>query len=952
MSARLPEDKAREQIDEMLAQSGWVVQNRSEINLSAARGVAIREVSMRRKHGEADYLLFADGKAIATVEAKPEGWTLTGVEEQSGKYGKGLLDIYPSWRQPLPFAYESTGTETRFTNRLDPNPASRNVFSFHRPETLVEWVQQPAQLNKRLSNLLTSDQKLITTNLWSAQVEAIRNLERSLAENKPRALIQMATGSGKTFTAVNFVYRLIKHAGARRILFLVDRGNLGDQTLKEFQQFSTPDDGRKFTELYNVQHLQSAQLDSVSRVCISTIQRLYSMLKGEELDPELDEASGERIASLFKDPLPVAYNPIIPIETFDFIVTDECHRSIYNLWRQVLEYFDAYLIGLTATPNKQTFGFFKQNLVQEYGHERAVADRVNVNYDVYRIRTKITEQGATVEKGFYVDKRHRQTRRRRWEQLDDDLDYDAAQLDRDVVADDQIRTVIRTFRDRLFTEIFPGRSTVPKTLIFAKDDSHADDIVKIVREEFGKGNDFCQKITYRTTGAKPKDLIQKFRNSHDPRIAVTVDMIATGTDIKPLEIVMFMRSVKSRGFFEQMKGRGVRVISDTDFQSVTPDAKAKTHFVIVDCVGVCERDKSDSRPLEQKRNVPLDKLLEAIAMGVREPEALSSLAGRLIRLEKRLEPEVQAEVEKLTGGKSLSALARSILDSIDPDVIEAKAAEGKPDTYVPPEDVVREISAAAVKSAVAPVANNPTLRNKLIELQRAIEQTIDTVSKDILLGAGPDQKTADNLRESARSFRKYIEEHKSEIEALEILYSRPYGKRLGEKMLKELETKLREHRASWTEDRLWDSFAADAPDKVKGKSQAGRFADLVSLVRFGMAQQPVLEPFADSVNQRFESWLREKDTLSIGLRANASADRQSPTSARVRDRPVGSLAFSQEQLSWLHLIRDHIATSLSIEPEDFDLAPFNQHGGLGKAHYLFGNDLEKLLNELNEVLAA
>jgi type I restriction enzyme R subunit len=591
-----PEERARQQIDTLLHQSGWIVQDRSQTNLAAGPGVAIREAMLET--GEADYLLFAGGKAIATVEAKPEGYTLTGVEGQSRRYAKSLLAIYPSWGGPLPFAYESTGSETRFTNRLDPNPASRGIFAFHRPETLIEWATQPAQLNERLREM----PPLIIGQLWQAQIEAIQNLEESLTENRPRALIQMATGSGKTFTAVNFVYRLIKHAGARRVLFLVDRGNLGDQTLKEFQQFVTPDDGRKFTELYNIQHLQSAQIDTVSRVTISTIQRLYSMLQGKELDPELDEVSGEAIASIFKEPLPVTYNPKVPIETFDFIVTDECHRSIYNLWRQVLEYFDAYLIGLTATPNKQTFGFFNQNLVQEYGHERAVADGVNVNYDIFQISTEITARGSQVEKGFFIDRRNRQTRKVRWEQLDDVLAYDPSELDRAVVAPDQIRKVIRTFHDRLFTEIFPGRTTVPKTLIFAKDDSHAEDIVKIVREEFGKGNDFCQKITYRTTGAKPQDIIQKFRNSYDPRIAVTVDMIATGTDIKPLEIVMFMRSVKSQGFFEQMKGRGVRVISDTEFQQVTPDAKTKTHFVIVDAVGVCERDKSDSRPLEQKKS--------------------------------------------------------------------------------------------------------------------------------------------------------------------------------------------------------------------------------------------------------------------------------------------------------------------------------------------------------------
>ena len=365
-------------------------------------------------------------------------------------------------------------------------------------------------------------------------------------------------------------------------------------------------------------------------------------------------------------------------------------------------------VPVTATPSKQTIGFFNKNLVMDWsssdktlsegkarrvsacsanqcGHERAVADQVNVNYDVYKIETEITKGGSRVEKGFYVDKRDRLTRRVRWEQLGDDLIYAENELDRAVVAPDQIRTVIRTFRDRLFTDIFPGRTVVPKTLIFAKDDSHADDIVKIVREEFGKGNDFCQKITYRTTGAKPADLIQRFRNSVDPRIAVTVDMIATGTDIKPLEIVMFMRSVKSRSFFEQMKGRGVRVISDTDFQSVTPDAKTKTHFVIVDAVGVCERDKTDSRPLEQKPTVSLEKLFEHIAIGAREPELLSSLAGRLIRLEKRIEPAVRAEVEKLSGGKTLSTIARDLLDAIDPDKVEQASSllppDRKPEAY-------------------------------------------------------------------------------------------------------------------------------------------------------------------------------------------------------------------------------------------------------------------------------
>ena len=410
-----PEEKARQLIDAQLAASGWVVQTKDHINLSAARGVAVCELSFAT--GEPDYTLFVDGKALGTTEAKPEGATLTGVEEQSTKYVVGVPASLPAWRKPLPFCYESTGEETFFTNRLDPEPRSRRVFSFHRPETLLAWVQHVAQGGSPLAQRLREMPPLAVGMLWLAQIEAITGLEKSLAAGLLRALIQMATGSGKTFTAVNFIYRLVKYAGARRVLFLVDRGNLGRQTLKEFQQFVSPVNNYKFTEEYIVQHLTSNTLDPHARVVIATIQRVYSMLKGEqEPAPDLDDLPIEAAETLFKKPVPVEYNPNFPIEEFDFIITDECHRSIYNLWRQVLEYFDASLIGLTATPSKQTFGFFQQNLVMEYNHEKAVADGVNVGCDIYRINTSITQAGSKVEAGFFVDKRDRQTRKVRWEQ--------------------------------------------------------------------------------------------------------------------------------------------------------------------------------------------------------------------------------------------------------------------------------------------------------------------------------------------------------------------------------------------------------------------------------------------------------------------------------------------------------------------------------------------------------
>lgn len=415
------EQKARQKIDRLLQDSGWIVQDRAAMNISAGPGVAVREFSL--ESGPVDYLLYADGKVIGVVEAKPQGHTLTGVEIQSAKYTSGLPANLPHYRLPLPFAYESTGSETQFTNSFEPDARSRPVFTFHRPEELIRLVNLSTQVRQNLRHMPPLD----TSRLWGIQVQAIHNLEKSLADNRPRSLIQMATGAGKTFTACNFCYRLTKFAQARRILFLVDRTNLGRQTLNEFQQFVSPHNSYKFTEEFTVQHLRRNTIDPAAKVVITTIQRLYSMLKGEE---EFDEGNEETSAyetalASRKDPLPVVYNPKLPIETFDFIVVDECHRSIYNIWRDVLLYFDAFLIGLTATPTKQTIGFFNGNLVQQYTHENAVADGVNVGYDIYRIATQITGAGAKLarEPGLFIPRRDRRTRIKRLAELDDDLTY-------------------------------------------------------------------------------------------------------------------------------------------------------------------------------------------------------------------------------------------------------------------------------------------------------------------------------------------------------------------------------------------------------------------------------------------------------------------------------------------------------------------------------------------------
>ncbi len=913
------------------------MQNADSINLYAGRGVAVREFPLKSGHGTADYLLYVNQKAAGVVEAKPEGSTLTGVEVQSEKYSTGLPENLPAHHNPLPFLYESTGAETQFTNGLDPDPRSRLVFAFHSPQTLATWLGTPEasgtnghRIAEERSNYLAADnlrQKLKampplnTSGLWPVQERAIRNLEESLAAGRPKALVQMATGSGKTFMACNQVYRLIKYGGARRVLFLVDRSNLGRQTLREFQGFTIPDEARKFTELYNVQLLQSPRIDPVSRVCIATIQRVYSILKGEELDPELEEMSGFDAATFQREPAPVEYNPDVPIETFDVIITDECHRSIYNLWRQVLEYFDAFLIGLTATPSKQTFGFFEQNLVMEYTHEQAVADNVNVDFDTYRIRTQITDQGSTVDAGYYVDRRDRLTRNVRWEQLEEDLTYAPNQLDRDVVAEDQIRTVIQTFRDKLFTEIFPSRRDVPKTIIFAKDDSHADDIVRTVRQVFDKGNDFCRKITYKTTGEKPEDLLTAFRNSYNPRIVVTVDMIATGTDIKPVEVVFFMRNVRSRSFFEQMKGRGVRTISATDFNAVTPDARNKDRFVIIDAVGVTETELSDSYTLDRKPTVPFNKLLDLVSMGDRDPEVLSSLAGRLARLNHHLTPRDREAIEDASQGVPLRDLVSGLVDATEPDAA-LEAAQHATGQDAPPESAVADARKQLLESAAQPFAANPDLRQRLVDIHRSHEQTIDNVSADSLIEAGFSDDQAMTI---VQSFQEYIEENRDEITALQVLYERPYRQRLSYADIKALADALVSPPRSWTTERLWEAYRQLDRSKVRGSGQR-TLADIVSVVRYAIGGADQLAPFAEGVRERFQGWLTMQETAGR--------------------------AFTEEQIRWLEDIRDHIAGSVSMEMGDFQYAPFSQQGGLGKAHELFGDELRGLLEELNVELAA
>jgi len=911
------EQRARVLIDRQLSDAAWRVQDRKDLNLFAGQGVAVREAIMKHGHGRADYLLFVDQQAVGVIEAKPEGTPLSGVEWQSAMYAEGLP---PEVRLKaltvdgrLPFVLEASGSETHLTNGYDPEARARRIFAVPRPETLAR-VLRDAEADPTAPTWRAKVDRmpdLITTGLRPAQIKAVIGIERSLAERRfDRSLVQMATGAGKTFTAVTSSYRLLKHGGFRRVLFLVDRNNLGDQTLREFQNYATPDDGRRFTELYNVDKLTGAGMVGSSHVVISTIQRVFVALRGLPVadvdDPGIDDYTPEA-------PVEVVYNAQMPPGAFDLVIVDEAHRSIYGVWRGVLEYFDAHVVGLTATPVKQTFGFFQQNLVSEYTYAQSVADNVNVDFDVYRIQTQITDHGSTVDAGTVVPVRDRRTRRQRYETLDDDLSYNATQLDRAVTSRSQIRLVLETFRDRLFTEIFPGRTTVPKTLVFAKDDHHAEEVLGLVREVFGKGIHFAAKITY--SAKDPKGLLQQFRTSSSLRIAVTVDMIATGTDVKPLECLIFMRDVRSASYFEQMKGRGARTISNADFQSVTPDAETKTRFVLVDAIGVTEHAYVDASPLERAKGISLKKLLDKAASLTLTEDETSTLASRLAKLELQLTPAEREELDAVAGGP-LKEVVRELVAAVDPDA-QAQVIAEAPTVYG-----VVDAAAAVQKlldTAVRPLAANPLLRQRILELRATHDQYIDEVSVDMLLDARG-VIDVDRARSVVESWRAYLAEHRNEITALQVLYSQPRSARVSFSELRELAERIQRPPYNWTSDVIWRAYAAIDVDKVR-HADRHTVTDLVSLVRFALGTDDELVSYASKVEERYAGWLAQQ--------AQAGA------------------AFTEQQRWWLDRIADVIATSAGVSADDLDNAPFTERGGVEGALRDLGDDAARYLEQLN-----
>ena len=928
-----PEARARLTIDEKLKLAGWYVQTWPKVNLGEGLGVVVREYPTDT--GPADYLLFVNRKAVGVIEAKKDETILSQVEEQTLRYATSKIKFRQD-EEPLSFLFEATSQVVHFTDLRDPAPRSREIFHFFKPETLQDWQKQTSSLRSRLKNEIP---ELPKANLRDCQINAITGLETSLADNKPRSLIHMATGAGKTFTAINSVYRLLNNGGAKRILFLVDTRNLGKQAQQEFHAFKPHGKETFFHENHIVQRLNSSTIDDAAEVCICTIQRMYSILSGKPIDESAEDLSLYEVKQNQQQAKLVKYNPAVPIETFDFIIVDECHRSIYNLWKQVLDYFDAFIIGLTATPDKRTLGFFKENIVAEYSYEDSVLDGVNVGYDVYEIETEIGNKGAELKAKEWLDHRDKLTRKKRWAQAEEDNKYTSKELDRSVVNASQIRQVIRAMKKAVETEIFPNRKELPKTLIFAKTDSHADDIIQIVREEYGQGNEFCKKVTY--SAKDPDSILNDFRNDFNPRITVTVDMIATGTDVKPLEVLLFMRDVRSKGYYEQMKGRGVRTLGFEDLRNVSKSAtSAKDRFVLIDAVGVEKSQKTESRPLERNPNLSMKDLLQGVAMGHRDDDTIQSLANRLTRLGKQIDTRGHKKIENLTG-KPVAQLARELLTSLDPDAINQKALENaKAQGITRSEETLTDNEREAAKQQLIDKAcesfDNPDARDVIESARREREQVIDHINLDTVTYSGYSAQAEEKAEKVIQSFKEFIEQHKDDIQALCFFYQQPYQRRpLTFSMLEELHQTLNNPPLLLTTEKLWTAYerikTANSNSKGKKANTQRQLTDIISLVKYAIGLEAELKPFAEQVDAKFKKWI---------FRHNAQR----------------KTAFTEEQTTWLRLIKDHIAASCSIERDDFDYSPFSDRGGLQKAWGLFNseakNELDSLMAEMNQELIA
>ena len=829
-----PEEKARVIIDRMFEEAGWKVVDRDKYapNMTA---VAIREGLMVGNR-EADYLLFLNGKAVGVLEAKRIETDINSdiVQEQARLYTRSC----PKWCQawfpniPLPLAYVANSRDLMFYDTRKSDSEFEYCKKIHSPKE----VKKLLGLEDDYVGLPTLSPK----GLRACQYEAITQLEQSFRNGENRALMVLATGAGKTYTACLAAYRMLAFTPMKRILFLVDRNNLGKQAETEFGTFRLTENGDPFNTIFTVNRLKSSSVPTDSNVVISTIQRLFSLLKGDEItDNDEDDEEIEDKEIILPE------NPNLPSDFFDMIIIDECHRSIYGNWQKVLNYFSkAKLIGLTATPVPETKAFFNGNIIVNYTLEKSIVDGVNVDCRVYRIKTQATENGGAILEGDKVKRETCYTGQVQTINNQETKNYTREELNRSIINPAQIKLILETYRDAVYTEMFtdPQREAnldyLPKTLIFALNENHATNIVQIAKEVFGHNdNRFVQKITY--SAGDSNELIRQFRNDKDFRIAVTCTLVATGTDIKPLEVVMFMRDVASEPLYIQMKGRGVRTIGDEQLRNVTPNAYSKDCFFLVDAVGVTEHEKVITSPSEgaTSKLMSLKELLEKITHGNVSDDYLRLLASRLSRISHKCEEKDREKFISLAH-ISMMDIASNIFDALD---------QGSLPKYVN----VNE-SNTTRKALVRNIANEPDAREVLLILNAGFIETL-MPGEDTLISKGFSQEEAQT---TTSAFEAYCEEHKDEIEALRIIYNNQ-GDPLTYTILKDLENKLKFASSKFNTSLLWNSYAIINPQMVKHsstKEEKEALTNIIQLVRYAFHQIERLESLYPSASQRFNLW--------------------------------------------------------------------------------------------------
>ena len=832
-----PEGKARVLIDQMFVDAGWKVVTRDEYSpsLSAA---AIKE-GILKDAKEADYLLFINGKAVGVLEAKKMSVNVSSekVISQAEGYTTRLTKYYQFYTNPLPIVYTSNGHVTLFRDMRNADDGYIPLGRIHTPKEICKILG----IEDEFAGLPTLKKK----GLRDCQFEAITELENSFRSGQKRAYMVLATGAGKTYTACMAAYRFLSFTPMRRVLFLVDRNNLGKQAEDEFGKFRLTETGDAFNTIFTVNRLKSQTIPKDSNVVISTIQRLFSLLKGEELEETDDDENYE--SDEFPTPaVTLPENPTLPKDFFDLIIVDECHRSIYGAWRSVLEYFSsARIIGLTATPAPETEAFFNNNRVINYTLEHSIADGVNVDYRIYRIKTKATEDGGAIKDGESLKQVTRYTGKVENVKNSGEKTYTGNELNRSIVNPSQIKLVLETYRDAVYTEMFndparePDMDYLPKTLIFALNDAHASNIVQIAKEVFGKENDpqFVQKITY--SAGNSNELIRHFRNDKEFRIAVTVTLVATGTDIKPLEVVMFMRDIESESLYTQMKGRGVRTIGDEQLRIVTPNAFSKDLFYLVDAVGVTEHEMKVTRPGTDPRPaiMPLKELLERITHGYVDDEYLKILASRLSRIYNKADDEQRTKFANLAG-KDMKDIAASIYEALNAGMLPPFVDINEPNNER--------------KGLVSTLATHPEARNYLLVLNAGFIKIL-IPGEDELISKGFSMEEA-TLTTAA--FEKYVADHKDKIEALRIIYNNQ-GEPITYSMLKELETRLRFANAKFHPALLWNTYALLHPaDVVKfnTKDEKDALTNIIQLVRFAFKHIPKLESLKGDAAKYFNLW--------------------------------------------------------------------------------------------------